>query len=478
MINLRPKTQIKQIVYTSIPDYLPFPKSMIVETLGQTRKLSNFFDSLSIPKVPGVKMPNIPVPFWQDIQKGFDDIKHHIGEIQGRLSELQKMTADVNDAPDVYRWKDLLAKYKPEPPKVQVGFDDIAMFQYTGGTTGVSKGVMLTHANLSKQLQQASIWFPQLQDGKEIIIGALPFFHVFGLTTVMNFGVYKGWTQILVPKPQPKQLLETIHNYKPTFAPLVPTMFIGMLNHPDLKNTDMTSITACFSGSAPLPVDVIHEFEKITGAVIIEGFGMTESSPVTHMNPFDGIRKVGSVGIPVPGTECRIVDLETGEKDMPVGESGELIIKGPQVMKGYWNKPDETEKTLKDGWLFTGDIAKMDDDGYFFIVDRKKDMIISGGYNVYPRDIDEVLYQHPKVQEACSIGIPHPLRGEAAKVFIVLKEGEKSTQDEIVNFCKSRLASYKLPVEVEFRAELPKSNVGKILRKELRAEEMKKRQTK
>ena len=249
-----------------------------------------------------------------------------------------------------------------------------------------------------------------------------------------------------------------------------------MLRHPDLKKTDMSCIKGAFSGSAPLPVEVIHEFEKITGAVIVEGFGMTETTPVTHCNPFaDGARKVGSVGLPISDTLCRIVDLENGIQDMPIGERGELIVKGPQVMKGYKGKPEETANTLKDGWIYTGDIATMDEDGYFYIVDRKKDMIITSGYNVYPRDIDEVFYTHPKVQEACAIGIPDSKRGECIKIFIVLKEGETSTQQEMIEFAQKSLAVYKLPTEVEFRKELPKTNVGKILRKELRAEELAKR---
>jgi len=455
MIDLRPKTNISQIVYTSLADYLPFPKSFMLKTIGKTRKVND----------------------WTGWFPGMSLIKYisFVDSIGKRFGNLQNLTADVNTAPDVYHWKNLLAQYEPDSTKVLLNFDDVAMYQYTGGTTGISKGVMLTHGNMSKQIQQANIWFPELEDGKEVVLGALPFFHVFGLTTIMNFSIYKGWTDILVPKPQADQLLETIHHYRPTFTPLVPTIFINMLNDPAIKKTDMTSIKACFSGSAPLAVDIIHEFEKLTGAVIIEGFGMTESSPVTHMNPYSGIRKVGSVGIPIPDTDCRIVDLETGENDIPVGQPGELIVKGPQVMKGYKNRPDETEKTLRDGWLYTGDIATMDEDGYFYIVDRKKDMIISGGFNVYPRDIDEVIYQHPKVQEACSIGIPHPTRGEAAKVFIILKENETATENEIIDFCKTRLAKYKWPVEIEFRKELPKTNVGKILRKDLRKEELTRR---
>jgi len=452
MIDLRPKTNVTQIVYTSLADYMPFAKSFVLKTVGKTRKIRD-----CLPDMPFID--NIPV----------------VSNVTKKIGELQQLTADVKTAPDVYNWKELLTIFEPDSSQAQLNFDDVMMYQYTGGTTGVSKGVMLTHGNMTKQLQQAEIWFPELEDGKEVVLGALPFFHVFGLTTIMNFAILKGWTDILIPKPLPEQLLEVIHNYRPTFTPLVPTMFINMLNHPDIKSTDMTSIKACFSGSAPLAVDIIHEFEKMTGAVIIEGFGMTESSPVTHMNPFGGIRKVGSVGIPIPETDCRIVDLETGEKDMPVGQPGELIVKGPQVMKGYKNRPDETEKTLRDGWLYTGDIATMDDDGYFYIVDRKKDMIISGGFNVYPRDIDEVIYEHPKVQEACSIGIPHSTRGEAVKVFIVLRENETATENEIIDFCKSRLAKYKWPLEIEFRKELPKTNVGKILRKDLRKQEIDRR---
>ena len=424
MIDLRPKTKIRQIVYTSIGDYLPFPKNLLFPLVGKKKKLA----------------------------------------------------ADVKPAPDVFKWKDCIAQYAPKPPAVKISFEDVAMYQYTGGTTGVSKGVMLTHANLSKQVQQLEAWFPKFNKGTEIMLGALPYFHVFGLSVSMNLSIHWGWTQVLVPRPQPEPLLESIRNFRPTFAPLVPTMYIGMLNHPDLKKTDMSCIKGAFSGSAPLPVEVIHDFEKATGATIVEGFGMTETTPVTHVNPFaGGARKVGSVGVPISDTLCRIVDLEDGVTDMPVGERGELIVKGPQIMLGYKGKPEETASTLKDGWIYTGDIATMDEDGYFYIVDRKKDMIISGGYNVYPRDIDEVYYDHPKVQEACSIGIPDLKRGENVKLFIVLKEGETATQEEMIEFGKAKLAVYKLPSEVEFRKELPKTNVGKILRKTLKAEEMAKR---
>ncbi|MGZ6292344.1 MAG: long-chain-fatty-acid--CoA ligase [Syntrophales bacterium] len=426
MIDLRPKTKIKQIVYTSIGDYLPFPKSLLFPLVAKKKKLA----------------------------------------------------ADVKQAPDVFTWKECIAKYGPTPPGAKLGFEDVAMYQYTGGTTGVSKGVMLTHANLSKQVQQLESWFPQFGRGTETVLGALPYFHVFGLSCAMNFAVHYGACQVLVPRPQPEPLLEAIGKFKPTFAALVPTMYIGMLNHPDLKKTDMSCIRGAFSGSAPLPVEVIHQFEGMTGAVIVEGFGLTETTPVTHINPFGGIRKVGSIGVPISDTECRIVSLDDGVTDMPIGDPGELIIRGPQVMKGYKDMPDETANTLRNGWCYTGDIAKMDEDGYFYIVDRKKDMIISGGFNIYPRDIDEVFYEHPKVQEACAIGIPDPRRGENVKVFVVLREGQTATQEELIEYCKTKLATYKCPTEIEVRKELPKTNVGKILRKQLRAEELEKRKKK
>jgi long-chain acyl-CoA synthetase len=417
MIDLRPKTHIQQIVITSIGDYLPFPKNWLFPLVAKKKKLA----------------------------------------------------ADVKPADDIFAWKSVLADHRPNPPSVTLDFEDVAMYQYTGGTTGVSKGVMLTHANLSRNVQQCRAWFPTFNEGAEVMLGALPFFHVFGLTTAMNFAIYMGWEDILVPKPQPEQLLEAIGKYKPTFAPLVPTMYIGILNHAGIDRTPLTSIKGCFSGSAPLPVEVIRDFEKRTGAVIVEGYGLTETSPVTHINPFaGGKRKAGSIGLPIPDTECRIVDLNDGRTDLPTGETGELMVKGPQVMPGYWNKPDATAETLVDGWLHTGDIAQMDAEGYFYIVDRKKDMIISGGYNVYPRDIEEVFFEHPKVKEATAIGIPHPKRGEAVKVFIVLKEGATATQEEMIAFCHQKLAKYKWPTEVEFRTELPKSNVGKVLKKELR----------
>lgn len=420
MVKLREKTNIKTIVYTSIGDYLPFVKRLLFPLVAKKKGLA----------------------------------------------------ADVTPAKDLVKFKDLIAKYSPDTSQTDVTLDDVAMYQYTGGTTGVSKGVMLTHRNIAYQIQQIEAWFPKFEKGGEVMLGALPIFHVFGMSVSMNFAIRMGWSNVLVPKPQPEPLLEAISKFKVTFAPLVPTMYIGMLDHPNMATTDLTSVKGCFSGSAPLPLDVINSFQEKTGSIIVEGFGLTESTPVTHINPFNGNRKQGSIGVPIPETECKIVDLEDYSKEMPIGESGELLIRGPQVMKGYLGKPEETKKTMtEDGFLCTGDVAKMDEDGYFYIVDRIKDMIISGGFNVYPRDIDEVLFEHPKILEGCCIGIPHPKRGEAVKAFVILKEGQEMTEKEVIDYCDTKLAKYKLPVSVEFRQELPKSNVGKILRKDLRAQE-------
>jgi long-chain acyl-CoA synthetase len=420
MVKLREKTDIKTIIYTSIGDYLPFVKRLLFPLIGKKKGLA----------------------------------------------------ADVTPAKDLYKFKDLIAKHAPDFRQEDLKMSDIAMYQYTGGTTGVSKGVMLTHKNISYQIQQIESWFPSFEKGAEVMLGALPIFHVFGMSVSMNFAIRMGWANVLVPKPQPEPLLEAISKFKVTFAPLVPTMYIGMLDHPNMEHTDLTSIKGCFSGSAPLPLEVINNFQEKTGSIIVEGFGLTESTPVTHINPLNGKRKQGSIGIPIPDTECKIVDLEDITKEMPLGEPGELLMRGPQIMKGYLGKPEETQKTMtEDGFLRTGDVATMDEDGYFYIVDRIKDMILSGGFNVYPRDIDEVLFEHPKILEACSIGIPHPKRGEAVKAFVILKEGQEMTQSQVIDYCGTKLAKYKLPVEVEFRQELPKSNVGKILRKDLRAQE-------
>ncbi|MFZ5597078.1 MAG: long-chain-fatty-acid--CoA ligase [Bacillota bacterium] len=376
---------------------------------------------------------------------------------------------------DVVKVEDLLASTQPQPPKVDIDvINDVAVFQYTGGTTGVSKGAMLTHRNIVANALQVAAWNPDLKYGDEVFLCVLPFFHSYGMTMCVNLGIYEAATLVVLPKFELGEVMKVIDKYHPTQFSGVPTMYIGVINHPDVDKINLKSIKACISGSAPLPIEVVQKFEELTGGYLVEGFGLSEASPVTHCNPLKGTRKVGSIGLPMPDTVCKIMDLETGEREMPPGETGELCITGPQVMKGYWNMPEETAKTLKNGWLYTGDIAKMDEDGYFYIVDRKKDMIIAGGFNIYPRDVEEVLFEHPKVMEAVVAGVSDPYRGETVKAFVVLKEGQQATEEEIISYCKSKLAAYKVPRLVEFRKELPKTAVGKVLRRFLREEDMKK----
>lgn len=372
----------------------------------------------------------------------------------------------------------IVSKAPPLQDPCEASLDDLALLQYTGGTTGVSKGVMLSHRNILANVLQVASWFPDFRWGRERLVAILPFFHVFGMTVCLNFSLYGGATTIVVPRFDANEFLELLHKSKPTLFPGVPTIYVALLNHPKVKDYDLSSIRFCITGSAPMPVEVLTQFEKMTGCIIVEGYGLSEASPVTHVNPISGLRKPGSIGIPVPSTDARVVSLEDGVSDAPLGQPGELAVKGPQVMLGYWNMPEETAASLRDGWLYTGDIATMDEDGYFFIVDRKKDMIIAGGYNIYPREIDEVLYTHPKVLDAVTVGVPDPYRGETVKAFIVPKPGETVTEEEIIQFCKSKLAAYKVPKAVEIREFLPKTMVGKILRKELRAEELRKMQEK
>lgn len=357
---------------------------------------------------------------------------------------------------------------------VEVAFnpsEDIAVLQYTGGTTGRSKGAMLTHRNLFANVLQTYEYFRDTMElGKERTLTAIPLFHVYGMTSAMNLSIFIGAKSILLPKFEIQEVLQTIKETKPTSFPGVPTMYIALINHPDVEAYGLDSIRTCNSGSAPMPVELLKKFQEKTGAKILEGYGLTETSPTTHCNPSFGNRKPGSVGIGVPSTDYKIVDLEEGSKELPPGEIGEVIIKGPQVMKGYWNMPEETENALCDGWLYTGDIAYMDEEGYLFIVDRKKDLIIASGYNVYPRDVEEVIYQHPAVQEAVAIGVPDSYRGETVKAVIVLKDGMKCDEEELIAFCKKNLSAYKVPRIIEFRKELPKTAVGKILRRQIREE--------
>ncbi|MBI4416623.1 MAG: long-chain fatty acid--CoA ligase [Euryarchaeota archaeon] len=415
------------------------------------------------------------------------DVKHWLPGLLGKLYPIKKKK-DLKKAghwplvipkqPWVHDFQALL-QTPPEPgtePPVD-SVNDVAVLAYTGGTTGTPKGAMLTHFNLVANVYQGAAWIPHAKAGQERMLAAIPMFHAFGLTVAMLVPVKIGATIICHPNPREvDKVLKLVTKTKPTLFPGVPTMYIAMLNHPKLGRSNLRGIKACLSGAAPLPLEVRRKFEQLTGGKLVEGYGLTETSPITHANPLteDGLVKE-CIGIPVPDTEARIVDPETGAKEMPVGEAGEIILRGPQVMKGYWNKPEETANVLRNGWLYTGDIAKMDEDGYFYIVERKKDMIIASGYNVYPREVEEVLFQHAAVQEAAVIGVPDPYRGETVKAFVVLKAGATATDLEIIAFCKERLAAFKVPKAIEFRTELPKSLVGKVLRRALREEELAKK---
>ena len=380
--------------------------------------------------------------------------------------------AKVRPEPHVHRFKALVEGTPPAPPKVAVGLDDIAVLQYTGGTTGVSKGAILTHRNLTANCQSVLAWLHIAEFADEVVLAALPFFHVFGMTASLNFPIYSGCAMALIPNPRDiPAVIQAVTKRRVTLFMGVPAMFAALNNYRGIEQFDLTSVKSCFSGSAPLPVDVLQKFEQLTGARIVEGFGLTEASPITHGNPM-GKRKVGSVGVPFIETDSKIVDLETGTRELPPGEDGELILQGPQVMQGYWNRPEETALALRDGWLYTGDIARMDAEGYVFISGRKKDMIIVSGYNVYPDEVDGVLATHPAVLESATIGVPDPQRGELVKSFVVLRPGTTATTEEVLAYCREKLAAYKVPRAIEFRAELPKSPVLKILRRELRAEEI------
>ncbi len=385
---------------------------------------------------------------------------------------------DVPPGPNVFFFKDLIDSHPPTLPNVTLSPDDTALFQYTGGTTGLPKAAMLSHRNLVANTLQVSSWLTTGQLGGEKLMAAIPFFHVYGMTVGMIYAISTGAEIVIVPNPRPiDNVMNIIQKERCTVFPGVPAMYIGIINHPKVAEYDLKSVKACISGSAPLPMEVQEKFGQITGGRLVEGFGMTEASPVTHCNPVYGQRKNGSIGIPLPDTEAKIIDLETGA-DLPIGgeKEGELCVRGPQVMQGYWNQPEETRNTIDaDGWLHTGDICKTDAQGYFYIVDRKKDMIIASGFKVLPRDVEEVLFMHPQVLEAVVVGIRHPTRGDdTVKAYVVPKPGEQPSANEIREFCKQHLAPYKVPRDVEFRAELPKTMVGKVLRRVLVEEEKQK----
>ncbi len=406
-------TQIETVITCHINDYLPFPKKQLFPLVKKTmyRKI--------------------------EPQKG------------------------------VYQFLDLIKKYPGTPLEDASSWDDVAALIYTGGTTGVSKGVMLTHANLSSNVQQFSAWV-SLQAG-ESVVATYPFFHSAGFTALQHTSIWCGGNLILIPRPETEAILEVLKKFKPDYLPGVPTIFTGLLNSEEFRAMDLSFMKGFFAGAAPLPVDTYKQIQDLTGAHIHDVYGLTECSPVATVAPRGGKIKPGTVGLPIPSTDIRVVDKETGTNEVPQGEVGEILIKGPQVMKGYYNKPEETANVLKDGWLYTGDMGFLDPEGYLSIVDRKKDMIIASGFNVYPNEIDDILFSHPKIMEACVIGVPDEYRGETVKAYVVVKPGETLTEEAVIGYCKEKLTGYKVPKYVEFIDELPKSSVGKILRRELKA---------
>ena len=429
LAEVRAKTSVEHVILTNVADYFPLPLALAYharEAITARRQ--------------GRKPERIP--------RG-DPRIHDFRRFVGRSSDGQG--ADAIPLPE------------PAQP------DDLALLQYTGGTTGVSKGAMLTHRNLLANAVQCWTWNEQPVGSKHVTLCVAPFFHVYGLTVAMNLTIYAASTMALLPRFTVKDTLDAIEKYKPDLFPGVPTMYLALAREVEQHPRDLRSIQVCISGSAPLPAEVQRRFEAVSGAKVVEGYGLTEASPVTHCNPVYGERRVGTIGLPLPNTEARIINPDTWEPVAP-GEQGEIAVRGPQVMQGYWNRPDETAKVLRDGWLRTGDIGVMDADGYFTVVDRAKDIIIASGYNVYPRDVEEVLYAHPKVLEAAVAGMPDEYRGETVRAFVVVKPGETLTAAELGVWCHERLASYKIPKAYEFRESLPKTLVGKVLRRALREE--------
>lgn len=404
----------------------------------------------------------------QVIKQGNSTVKHIIS-VQAPDHRIE--------LPGAVDYDELLRDSSDHEPDIAVAPEDTAMLMYTGGTTGISKGCVLSHANLVAMLVQTGLWVSSWLPADRVrTVAAIPLYHVYGMNCNINLTLYGAGTMVLVPQPTPEKILEAINRHEPNFWAAVPAMIQGLLKRPELADSKIAGIKFVLCGGAPLPIEVMHKFEDVSGTRILEGYGLSETSNILTANPIEH-RKQGSVGVPWPDVDIRIVDVETGTKDMPTGETGEIIAKGPQIMSGYWNNPEETSKALIDGWLYTGDVGHMDEDGYLFITDRKKDMILCSGFNVYPREIDEVLYTHPNVLEACAIGIPDEKRGETVKAYVVVKPGKVMTAEDIIDYCKERLAPYKVPKVVEFINELPRTSVGKPDRKALRAMEEGKRQS-
>lgn len=415
---------------------------------------------------PEVTVPTVYVAHTREFypwpQRAFVNLVLHR---QGRTTEFPS-------APNVRTWSGLtkgsgsFAKPTTDPAT------EVAVFQYTGGTTGRAKAAMLTHRNLVANALQCRAWFSAQPPGTSVVLAAIPFFHVYGMTVALNYPLSHGATIVLQNRPDPSEILKLIGKYHPSELPGVPALYAAINNHPKVRKYDIRSIQVCVSGSAPLPAEVAKRFEELTGGNLIEGYGLTEASPVTHANPIHGERRAGSIGLPLPLTDQRVFDLTDRSKVMVAGDVGELAVRGPQVMLGYANAPEETREVMLGDWLLTGDIARIDADGYAFVVDRRKDLIDVGGFKVYPREVEEVLYQHSSVAEAAVIGVPDARLGEVVKAFVVLRKGTKATEGELIEFVRARIAHYKAPRTVEFRSELPKSGVQKVLRRVLRDAEL------
>ena len=440
--------------------------------------------------VEAIKDTDIETVVICGVKSYLPPIKAFIGGLLGKIPKAG------NYQPDHLFFDDVVTGAQPLPPEVEIDpTNDLALIIYTGGTTGVPKGAALVHTNFTSNLMALDEWGRLVHEpggkpekfrrgGYHTYLGVLPWYHSFGLTVAMLSACGNGSAIVCVPDPRAgnppfTEVLKVVQKHKPTVMPAVPTIFVAFTNHALLDQFDLSSLMGCFSGGAPLPPQVCKQFEEKTGAVIFEGYGLSETTPVASANPTNTVqRKIGSIGFPVPSTDIKILDIDTATTELPQGEDGEIAIRGPQVMKCYWNRPEETEDVFCEiegkRYFLTGDIGHIDEEGYILVTDRKKDLIIVGGFNVYPRDVEDILFQHPKVELVAVIGAPDEKRGEAVKAFIQLKPGEKATEEEIFEFSKEKMAGYKRPKQVEFRESLPVSNVGKVLRRVLRDEELKK----
>jgi len=415
---IRPRVGVETVVVCHINDFLPFPKRLLFPLVKRT------------------------------------------------------MYRRVSTGGDVHEFMDLLRRQSDSEVEDAAEWQEIGALLYTGGTTGPSKGAMLTHANLSCNVQQLRAFFPIAVDGGERALAVVPFFHSAGYTGIQNMSVYAGWTDVLVPRPEPETIVQILERVRPTVVPGVPTIYTGLLAHPRFRALDLSFVKVFIAGAATLPPDTVRRLQELGADGIVNVYGLTEISPNGTATPLGAPDRPGSVGIPLPNTDVKLVDVDSGLQEVPVGQPGEICFKGPQVMKGYHDKPEETEQVLRDDWLYTGDIGVLDEDGFISLVDRKKDMIVASGYNVYPTEIDALLFDHPKIREACTIGVPDEYRGETTKSFVVVEPGASLTADELSKWCRERLAAYKVPKRIEFVAELPKSAIGKVLRRELRAREL------